>query len=82
MTTTKTALVTRGGWDGHQPAEAIELFIPHLKEHGDYGLPDGFGAHRAGRGGPKYSRTPACLALVDIANSGVPVPSGSATVRE
>ncbi|PTT67997.1 hypothetical protein DBR22_07545 [Arthrobacter sp. HMWF013] len=34
MKTTKTALVVRGGWDGHQPVEATELFIPHLKEHG------------------------------------------------
>lgn len=34
MKTTKTALVVRGGWDGHQPVEATELFIPHLKERG------------------------------------------------
>jgi type 1 glutamine amidotransferase len=34
MKTTKTALVVRGGWDGHQPVEATELFIPYLKEHG------------------------------------------------
>ena len=26
----KTALVVRGGWDGHQPIEATELFIPYL----------------------------------------------------
>lgn len=32
--TPKTALVVRGGWDGHQPVEATELFIPHLKDHG------------------------------------------------
>lgn len=30
----KTALVVRGGWDGHQPVEATDLFIPHLLEHG------------------------------------------------
>jgi type 1 glutamine amidotransferase len=30
----KHALVVRGGWDGHQPVEATELFIPHLIEHG------------------------------------------------
>ena len=30
----KTALVVRGGWDGHQPIEATELFIPYLKEQG------------------------------------------------
>lgn len=34
MTQTKTALVVRGGWDGHQPVEATELFIPHLERHG------------------------------------------------
>ena len=28
---TKRALVVRGGWDGHQPVEATELFIPHLE---------------------------------------------------
>ena len=26
----KTALVVRGGWDGHQPVEATELFLPFL----------------------------------------------------
>ncbi|MBG6240139.1 type 1 glutamine amidotransferase [Mycetocola sp. CAN_C7] len=30
----KTALVVRGGWDGHQPVEATELFIPYLKASG------------------------------------------------
>ncbi|WP_306316822.1 MULTISPECIES: ThuA domain-containing protein [unclassified Streptomyces] len=34
MTTAKKALVVRGGWDGHQPVEATDLFIPHLKSHG------------------------------------------------
>jgi type 1 glutamine amidotransferase len=34
MTSTKTALVVRGGWDGHQPVEATELFIPYLEKHG------------------------------------------------
>ncbi len=28
------ALVVRGGWDGHQPVEATDLFIPHLEAHG------------------------------------------------
>lgn len=32
--TTKTALVVRGGWDGHQPVEATNLFIPFLEERG------------------------------------------------
>lgn len=30
---TRTALVVRGGWDGHFPVEATERFIPFLKEH-------------------------------------------------
>jgi len=30
----KSALVVRGGWDGHQPVETTELFIPHLEAHG------------------------------------------------
>lgn len=34
MTQTKTALVIRGGWDGHQPVEATDLFVPHLEQHG------------------------------------------------
>lgn len=32
--TTKTALVVRGGWDGHQPVEATNLFIPFLEARG------------------------------------------------
>jgi len=27
------ALVVRGGWDGHQPVEATELFLPFLKDN-------------------------------------------------
>jgi type 1 glutamine amidotransferase len=30
----KRALVVRGGWDGHQPIEATDLFIPHLAANG------------------------------------------------
>ncbi len=30
----RTALVVRGGWDGHQPVEATNLFLPFLAEHG------------------------------------------------
>jgi len=30
----KSALVVRGGWDGHQPIEATDLFIPHLEQNG------------------------------------------------
>jgi len=31
---TPHALVVRGGWDGHQPVETTELFIPFLEQHG------------------------------------------------
>ena len=31
---TRVALVVRGGWDGHQPVEATDLFIPFLEENG------------------------------------------------
>jgi type 1 glutamine amidotransferase len=34
MTQNRTALVVRGGWEGHQPEAATELFIPHLKANG------------------------------------------------
>ncbi|RLP76049.1 hypothetical protein D9V32_07785 [Mycetocola tolaasinivorans] len=30
----KNALVVRGGWDGHQPVEATNLFIPFLEANG------------------------------------------------
>jgi hypothetical protein len=30
----RTALVVRGGWDGHQPKQSTELFIPFLKDNG------------------------------------------------
>lgn len=30
----KQALIVRGGWDGHQPIEATELFIPYLEQLG------------------------------------------------
>jgi type 1 glutamine amidotransferase len=32
--TTRSALVVRGGWDGHHPVEATELFIPFLEDQG------------------------------------------------
>ena len=31
---TKRALVVRGGWDGHQPIESTDLFLPFLQEQG------------------------------------------------
>ncbi|MER8004143.1 ThuA domain-containing protein [Streptomyces sp. NPDC094149] len=30
----KRALVVRGGWEGHRPVEATELFIPFLRDNG------------------------------------------------
>jgi type 1 glutamine amidotransferase len=30
----KLAVVVRGGWDGHSPVEATNLFIPHLESNG------------------------------------------------
>ncbi len=30
----RKALVVRGGWEGHQPVEATNLFIPFLEENG------------------------------------------------
>lgn len=30
----RKALVVRGGWEGHQPVEATDRFIPHLAENG------------------------------------------------
>ncbi|MEU4197915.1 ThuA domain-containing protein [Kribbella sp. NPDC026611] len=32
--TTRRALVVRGGWEGHVPVEATELFIPFLEQNG------------------------------------------------
>jgi type 1 glutamine amidotransferase len=32
--TARTALIVRGGWDGHQPVKATELFIPFLERSG------------------------------------------------
>ena len=34
MTRQRTALIVRGGWDGHSPVAATELFIPHLEASG------------------------------------------------
>lgn len=34
MTDSPRALIVRGGWEGHQPVVATELFIPFLKEQG------------------------------------------------
>ena len=31
---TRSALIVRGGWDGHMPVETTDSFIPFLEEHG------------------------------------------------
>ncbi|GAA1519136.1 ThuA domain-containing protein [Sphaerisporangium rubeum] len=54
---TRTALVVRGGWEGHVPVEATELFIPFLEE-------SGFEVHRADSPAP-YADT-AFMAGVDL----------------
>ncbi|GAA2001106.1 ThuA domain-containing protein [Microbacterium ulmi] len=33
-TTSRTALVVRGGWDGHSPVEATDSFLAFLRDHG------------------------------------------------
>lgn len=33
-TSTKHALIVRGGWDGHQPVESTEFFVPFLERNG------------------------------------------------
>lgn len=30
----KTAVIVRGGWEGHQPTETTNLFVPFLRENG------------------------------------------------
>ena len=34
MNATKRALIVRGGWEGHEPVAATDLFIPHLESSG------------------------------------------------
>lgn len=34
MTIERRALVVRGGWAGHEPVKATELFIPYLRDQG------------------------------------------------
>ena len=34
MTSQRRALVVRGGWAGHDPVKATDLFIPYLREQG------------------------------------------------
>jgi uncharacterized protein len=30
----RSALIVRGGWDGHMPVETTDFFVPFLEEHG------------------------------------------------
>ena len=32
--TARTALIVSGGWDGHSPVDATNLFVPFIEEHG------------------------------------------------
>ncbi len=32
--TSRTALIVRGGWDGHHPVETTEMFLPFLRSNG------------------------------------------------
>ena len=32
--TRRNALIVRGGWEGHHPVEATEMFLPFLERHG------------------------------------------------
>ncbi|WP_102194109.1 ThuA domain-containing protein [Microbacterium aurantiacum] len=32
--TARKALIVRGGWEGHRPVEATEMFLPFLERHG------------------------------------------------
>lgn len=57
MSNTRNALVVRGGWDGHQPTEATELFIPYLKANG-------FNVRV--EEGPKVYADPDYMATVDL----------------
>ena len=34
MAHARQALIVRGGWEGHVPVAATDLFIPHLEAHG------------------------------------------------
>jgi type 1 glutamine amidotransferase len=34
MSAAKNALIVRGGWDGHQPVETTDSFIPFLESNG------------------------------------------------
>ena len=56
MTDVKSALVVRGGWYGHQPIEATDLFIPHLEKT----------ASRYGSRSPRRSMRTPLLAGVDL----------------
>src|SRR4051794_1314410 len=33
-TPSRSALVVRGGWDGHNPIEATDRFVPYLQQNG------------------------------------------------
>ena len=56
-TMARHALVVRGGWDGHQPVETTDVFIPFLRETA---------STSASRTRPPSTRTPPYMAEVDL----------------
>ena len=55
----KTVLVVWGGWEGHEPRQSVELFVPWLRDQGfDVLYHDGFSrlsGHDVDREGPTLS---------------------------
>jgi type 1 glutamine amidotransferase len=46
VTGQRQAVVVRGGWDGHQPVETTDLFVPFLRDHGfDVRVEEGTGVY-------------------------------------
>lgn len=44
--TSRTALIVRGGWEGHHPIEATDLFVPFLRDNDfDVRIEDGPGVY-------------------------------------
>jgi type 1 glutamine amidotransferase len=56
-TSSRQAVVVRGGWEGHSPVEATDRFIPFLEEHG-YSV--------AVHDGPEVYADPATMAATDL----------------
>lgn len=57
MNATKHALVVRGGWEGHSPVEATDLFVPFLES---------IGHHVTFADGPAVYADPGRMAATDL----------------